>query len=98
MCRWGKGSVTHPIREIRGGGYSPIIISVKQTLETTQTIITTTQQTKFLIGVEFPGCYTWAGLGECILDIRGETPTEPGNTLGLCGDLLWSIPGKPDEG
>src|SRR3954452_23985688 len=25
-------------------------------------------------------------------------PTEPGNTLGLCGDLFWSIPGKPDEG
>src|SRR3954469_22397043 len=40
----------------------------------------------------------WAGLGEHILDLRGENPTEPGNTLGLCGDLVWSIPGKPDEG
>src|SRR3954469_23235735 len=40
----------------------------------------------------------WAGLGEHILDLRGENPTESGNTLGLCGDLLWSIPGKPDEG
>src|SRR4051812_35490273 len=23
---------------------------------------------------------------------------EPGNAFGLCGDLLWSIPGKPGEG
>src|SRR4051812_257883 len=40
-----------------GDKYSPIIISAKQTLQTIQTIITATQQTIFLIGVEFPGCY-----------------------------------------
>src|SRR3954469_4567090 len=52
-----KGSVTRLIRE-RGGKYSPIINSVKQTLQTTQTINTATQQTNFLIRVEFLGCYT----------------------------------------
>jgi hypothetical protein len=43
--------------ENRGEKYSPIINSVKQTLQTTQAIITTTQQTKFLIRVEFLSCY-----------------------------------------
>src|SRR3954464_15825996 len=39
--------------------YSPIIISVKQTLQTSQTIIAATQQTNLLIWVEFPGCYRY---------------------------------------
>src|SRR4051812_6917183 len=48
MCRGGKGS---GIRyENTGEKYSPIIISMKQTLQTIQAIITTTQKTKFLNG------------------------------------------------
>src|SRR3954471_13624100 len=43
--------------ENTGEKYSPIIISVKQTLQTSQTITTAMQQTNFLIGVDFPGCY-----------------------------------------
>src|SRR3954466_1666834 len=42
VCRWGKGRSR--IRyENTGEKYSPIIISVKQTLQTSQTISTTTQ-------------------------------------------------------
>ena len=41
-CQGGKGRSPSGTR-IRGGGYSPIIISAKQTPQTSQTIITTTQ-------------------------------------------------------
>src|SRR4051812_45510519 len=47
--------------ENTGEKYSPIIISAKKTLQTSQTITTATQQTKKLIGVEFPGCYMSSG-------------------------------------
>ena len=56
VCRGGKGSVTHPIRE-GGGEYSPINNSVKQALQIAEAINTATQQTIFLIRVELPGCY-----------------------------------------
>ena len=56
VCRGGEESVTHPVQEIRVW-YLLIINSTKQTLQSTQTIITATQQTNFLIRVEFPGCY-----------------------------------------
>src|SRR3954465_10002853 len=56
MCHWGIGPNSQPIQE-GGGKYSPIDKLAKQTLQTTRTNNTATQQTKFLIRVEFPGCY-----------------------------------------
>src|SRR3954470_11013913 len=61
--------------ENTGQKYSPIIVSAKQTLQTSQTISTATQQTNFLIGVEFRAvtagvCGGFSRLGDELLGRR----------------------------
>src|SRR3954470_14455241 len=61
--------------ENTGEKYSPIIISAKQTLQTSQTISTATQQTNFLIRVDFRAvtagvCGGFSRLGDELLGRR----------------------------